>query len=422
VPRLLGVDIDARKVRISAANLRLRTARYLKSGEVSLPDGKEQRVAVLAEVLQQWKKDVSAEGVVVGLPLHYFSCRLLDMPLMARDDLRRGLVFELEKHLPLPVEEYVFDFLMTRGQNGIRTLVFSMKKDMAGAVMKAVTEAGLELVSLRSRTLDVLSSMGEVAGEKHMKGVFINATDDAYELAGIEDAGVVFAKSVPRTADLAEELDAAVLEYPGKVYVSGDIDQRTAEQFAAHKAQISTSFSLLSAYAKKTKLGLEFLPRELVKPKRDYYPYAIGGCAAAAVLFFLLTGFVIYFKDARTLRSIESQINAIKTRASGVIEARKKLDALRDDRKVLVDFQNSSNRAIKALKDLSGTVPDSAWIINLSLDEKGTIEMEGFAKKTSELVMALDKSGLFKSISFAAPIISREGEERFSLKLEVKGQ
>ena len=313
-----------------------------------------------------------------------------------------------------------FDFLMARGQNGVRTLVFSIKKDTAGAVMKAVTEAGLELVSLRCRTMDVLSSMREVAGEKHMKGVFINATDDAYEMACIEDSGVVFAKSMPRTADLAEELEDAVRDYPGKVYASGDIDQRTAEQFAAHKAQISPSFALLTAYAKKTKLGLEFLPRELMKPKKDYYPYAIGGCAAAAVLFFLLTGFVTYFKDARMLRSIESQINEIKTKASGVIEARKKLDALRDDRRVLVDFQNSSNRAIKSLKDLSVTVPDGAWIINLSLDEKGAIEMEGFAKKTSDLVMALEKSGLFKSISFAAPIISREGEERFSLKLEVK--
>ena len=420
MPRLLGVDIDARKVRISAADLRLRTARHLKSGEVSLPDGKEQRAAALTEVLQQWKKDVAAEGVVIGLPLHYFSCRLIDMPLMGREDLRRGLAFELEKHLPLPVEEYGFDFLMARGQNGVRTLVFSIKKDTAGAVMKAVTEAGLELVSLRCRTMDVLSSMREVAGEKHMKGVFINATDDAYEMACIEDSGVVFAKSMPRTADLAEELEDAVRDYPGKVYASGDIDQRTAEQFAAHKAQISPSFALLTAYAKKTKLGLEFLPRELMKPKKDYYPYAIGGCAAAAVLFFLLTGFVTYFKDARTLRSIESQINEIKTKASGVIEARKKLDALRDDRRVLVDFQNSSNRAIKALKDLSGTVPDGAWIINLSLDDKGAIEMEGFAKKTSDLVMALEKSGLFKSISFAAPIISREGEERFSLKLEVK--
>jgi Tfp pilus assembly protein PilN len=72
------------------------------------------------------------------------------------------------------------------------------------------------------------------------------------------------------------------------------------------------------------------------------------------------------------------------------------------------------------MRDLSRAVPADTWVINLSVDDKGNIEMEGFSRKTSDLVLALEKAGLFKSIAFAAPIISREGEERFSLKLEVK--
>jgi hypothetical protein len=48
--------------------------------------------------------------------------------------------------------------------------------------------------------------------------------------------------------------------------------------------------------------------------------------------------------------------------------------------------------------------------------------MEGFSRKTADLVLALEKSGHFRAISFSAPIISREGEERFSLKLEVKSR
>jgi len=76
--------------------------------------------------------------------------------------------------------------------------------------------------------------------------------------------------------------------------------------------------------------------------------------------------------------------------------------------------------AIRVLKDLTAVVPDNAWIINLVVDEKGLVEIEGFSRKTSDLVTALDKSKLFKNIAFAAPILFRDGEERFSLKFEVR--
>ena len=76
--------------------------------------------------------------------------------------------------------------------------------------------------------------------------------------------------------------------------------------------------------------------------------------------------------------------------------------------------------ATRVLKDLTKVVPDNAWIINLVVDEKGLVEIEGFSRKTSDLVTALDKSKLFANIAFTAPILSRDGEERFSLKFEVR--
>ncbi len=405
---------------MAAAELRFRTVRHLKSGEVLLGEDKKEWLGELTQALRQWKEEFSPDGVVIGLPLHYFSSRLIQMPLMAKDDLRRALHFELEKHLPLPVDEYVFDFLMAKGLNDVRTLVFSIKKDVVNALHKAVTDAGMELVSIRSRTIDLLNNMAEIGDEKRIKGIFINASDDDYEMAAIEDDGVVFMKRIPKDSDLAEELDHALQQFPGKVYASGEFEQLTLERFAPRKAQVYPPYALLSSYAKRKKFVLEFIPPELVREKKDYYPYAVAGLAGAAVVFFLLTGFVTYLKDVYTLNTIESQIKAIQTRASGVIETRKKLDAVQSERRALVDFLDRSNIAIKAMNDLSRTIPVDSWIINLTLDDKGGVELEGFSRKTSDVVLILEKSGLFKSISFSAPIISREGEERFSLKLEVK--
>jgi len=405
---------------MSVADRRLKRITYLRSEGIGLPTDKEEGNKALSEALQQWKSKYAPSGVVVGLPLQLFTCKLLDMPAINREDMRKALVFELEKHLPLAVDEYLFDFLMIRTGTGMKTLVFAVKKDAVSNLMKLITDAGLVVLSVRCRVMDVLTSMIGISHEKHMKGVFVLSTDDGYELAGMEDSLPRATKRISADADLDNALEVLRKDYPGKVYCSGPVDQLVAERFAITKSQITVPNALIYAFVHRSRLNLEFIPQELVRQKKDRYPYFIGGFAAAALCLYLLTGVVAYVKDARTLGRIESQIESIKSRASGVIEARKKLETLQDNRKTVLDFQNRSNLAIKVLKDLTTVVPDNAWIINLVVDEKGLVEIEGFSRKTSDLVTALDKSKLFKNISFAAPILSRDGEERFSLKFEVK--
>jgi len=333
--------------------------------------------------------------------------------------MRKALLFELEKHLPLAVDEYLFDFLMIKTGKGMKTLVFSIKKDAVNAIVKLVSDTGLEVLSCRCRVMDVLNSMIGISGEKNMKGIFVLATDDGYEIAGLEDSLPRSMKRITAGADLAETLEVFRKSYPGKVYCSGPVDQLIAERFAITKSQITVPNALIFSFVRRTRLNLEFIPQEFVRQKKDPYPYIIGGLALAALCLYPLTGFVAYYKDARALRRIESRIENIKATATGVIEARKKLEALQDDRKTLLAFQNRSNMATKVLKDLTTVVPDNAWIINLVVDEKGLVEIEGFSRKTSDLITALDKSKLFKNIAFAAPILSRDNEERFSLKFEV---
>lgn len=417
--RLLGLDIDSKYIRMSVAERQLKRITYLRSEGIGLPADRDQGNKALSEALQQWKNTYTPSGVVVGLSLQLFTCKLIEMPAMGREDMRKALLFELEKHLPLAVDEYLFDFLMIKTSKGMNTLVFSIKKEAVSAVVNLISAAGLEVLSVRCRVVDVLNSILGISHEKNMKGIFILATDNGYEMTGIENSMPLSIKRISAGADLAENLELFRKAYPGKVYCSGIVDQITAERFAMTKSQITVPNALIYSFVQRSRLNLEFIPQEFIKQKKDLYPHIIGGLAVAALALFLLTGFVAYYKDASTLRRIESRIETIKSKASGVIEARKKLEALQDNRKTLLAFQTRSNMAIRVLKDLTTIVPDNAWIINLVVDEKGFVEIEGFSRKTSDLVTALDKSKLFKNIAFAAPILSRDGEERFSLKFEV---
>ena len=421
--RILGVNFGAEVLDAEIADTaRFGTVKTVKSEKVTLPAGREERAAVIAETLNRWKKEYSLQAAVVGIPLQRFSCQIIDMPAMKKNDLKKALLFELEKYLPLPVDEYFFDFIAQPGEKGMsKVLVFSVKKDLAGEITDIMRAAGIEVLSIRCSAMTALCSLFEMTGGKKVSGLFVHSVDGAYEIAGIRNSIPVFLKGFPKNIDLVRELERLTVLYPGGVYFVGNIDGRTAEKFKGGKYQAPVPGALLRHMGKKTCLDLDFLPQDLVKKERDLYPYLAGGLAAAALTLFFLTGTVAYYKEWNLLRAIEARRSAVKTRAAAVFESRKKLNTLEGDRKVLRNFRGRSNAAVRVLRDLSEALPKDAWLISLSIDDKGKVEIEGFTKRTASVIAALEKSNVFRNVAFSAPIISREGEERFALKMEVEG-
>ena len=425
MPRILGVNVDSGSLNVSLIDSTFRSVKHIKTERTVLPESKEERNSGILEALTKWQKELMPAGVVIGLPLQNFSWRTIEMPSMKKSDMQHALYFELEKYLPLPMDEYIFDFLFAgsgkSGPNMVKVLVLSIKKDILNGLLKTVTEAGMEVLSVRCSTTDILCGVMDIAGEKRLNGIFLNVSDDAYEIVGLNDSLPMYMKKLPKAAAVKDEIAALATQYPGKLYVAGPADQAVTSEFDSRKFQVLAPDLVASSYVKKTFLNLNFLPAEFIKEKKDYYPYIVGGLAAATVLIFLVTGLLAWYKDWRAAEEVEARISAIKSKASGTIEAQKKRDLLQSDMSALLEFQNKSNVTIRVLSTLSKTLPKDAWLMNLSIDDKGKVEMEGFTKKTSNVVVALEKSNVFKNISFSAPIISKNQEERFALKMEVEG-
>jgi Tfp pilus assembly protein PilN len=427
MPKILGVNIDAGSLNASLIAAKFRSVKHVKSERTELPENKDERSRVIAALLSKWQRESMPAGVVIGLPLQNFSWRTIEMPVMKKADLKKALFFELEKYLPLPVDEYIYDFFVigrvTTAPNMVKIMVFSLKKELLNGLLRTVKEAGMEILSVRCSTIDILCGVIDISGEKGLHGIFVNAADDAYEVAGLHDSMPVYMKRIPKANpdDLADEIEKLARSHQAQLYITGSVDQSAIARFNSRKFQLLTPDLIASSYVKKPYLNLNFLPHEFIKQKKDYYPYMIGGLAAATLLVFLLTGAVVYYKDRSALKNTESKIASIKSKASGVMEAEKKLDILRNERSVLLDFQNRSNLSVKVLSTLSKILPTDTWLISISIDDKGKVEMEGFAAKTADLVVALEKSKTFRNVSFSAPIISKGKEERFAIKMEAGG-
>lgn len=417
--RILGVNFSPGGLHAAVIESRFGMARPVKSEDVVMPEKPEEHAGFITDTFIRWKKEHLPDGVVIGLPLQHFSHHLVDMPAMGRADMKKALLFEMEKYLPLPVEEYIFDFLAMPAEKGrVKALVFSVKRDYVNSVLKPVKEAGMDILSIRCRTLSALAGLLDVAGEKAINGIFVTITDSSYEIAGLKNSMPAYMKGFMKKIDLSLELERLMVLYPGKVYFTGNIAPSIAEKFNSRKFEISVPNALAGSEVKKTFLNLDFLPEEFARKKKDPYPYIVGGLAAASLVVFLLTGLVAYYKEWSALRTIEERRAALKSKSSGVIEARRKLNLLQNDRKVLMGFAGRSNLATKVLADLSEVLPNNVWLINVSIDDKGKVEIEGFTQKTANLVDAFEKSKAFTKVSFSAPIIAKEGEERFALKME----
>jgi hypothetical protein len=218
---------------------------------------------------------------------------------------------------------------------------------------------------------------------------------------------------------VTEEIERLSLLYPGKIYFMGHAEPSIVEIFDGRKFEMPAANALALSEVKKLRYPLNFLSPEHLRRKPDPYPFIIGGFAAATLLLYLLTGMVGSYKDWRALRSIEAKRAAMRTKEAGMIEERKKLESLQSDGRILLDFLGRSNAATRALKELSDVLPKDAWLVSFSADEKGKVEIEGFTKRTSDLVIAIEKSRAIRNVSFSSPIVAKDGEERFSLKLEV---
>jgi hypothetical protein len=420
VRRILGVSLENDSVSGAAVDARLRGAKTVELEAVALPAEAGERAEYITETLKRWKREYAPCGVVIGLPLKNFSHQLIDMPTMSRPDMMRALHFELEKYLPVAVDEYLFDFVsMPREKGRAAVLVFSIKREVVNRIAGYAKEAEMDVLSIRAGTAVSLSILMDVADKKDISGLFVNITGSACELVGLKNSLPVYVKGLPMGDGVADEIERLSVLYPGGIYFMGDAEPSIIEKFNGRKFEMPAANALALSEVKRMRYPLNFLPPDLVRRKPDPYPVIIGGFAAATLLLYLLTGMVGYYKDWRALRSIEVKRAAIRSKEAGMLKERKKLESLQSDGRVLLDFLGRSNTAIRALKELSDVLPKDAWLVSFSADEKGKVEIEGFTKRTSDLVIAIEKSRAIRNVSFSSPIVAKDGEERFSLKLEV---
>jgi type IV pilus assembly protein PilM len=172
----IGIDIGTRTITVAEVKNAKGGPLVTNFGGVELPvdavrEGEILDVAAVSEALKELlgSAKVSSKKVWLGVANQRVVVRQVDLPWMEEKELRASLRYQVQEHIPIPVEEAELDvhivdeFVTEEGDRMQRLLLVAGHKDMVAAHVDAATGAGLKPIGVDLNPFSVLRSMGDVS-------------------------------------------------------------------------------------------------------------------------------------------------------------------------------------------------------------------------------------------------------------------
>ena len=183
----VGIDIGTRTITLAEVRLVRGAPTITNFGGVELPqdavrEGEILDTQVVASSLKELlgSTKISTKKVHLGVANQRVVVRQLDLPWTEPKDLRASLRYQVQEHLPIPVEEAELDvhvveeFTTEDGERFQRLLLVGAHRDMVAAHVDSVSAAGLKPVSVDLNPFAVLRSMGSTQRLDHGSEVVID--------------------------------------------------------------------------------------------------------------------------------------------------------------------------------------------------------------------------------------------------------
>ena len=172
----VGIDIGTRTITLAQVKLVKGSPTITNFGGTELPPDcvREGEILDTAAVAAALKDLVSRTGtrdkkVWLGVANQRVVVRQLDLPWIDPKERRQSLRYQVQEHLPIPVEEAEIDshvveeFTTEGGERFMRLLLVAGHRDMVNAHTDVATQAGLKPLGVDLNPFAVLRSMGSTS-------------------------------------------------------------------------------------------------------------------------------------------------------------------------------------------------------------------------------------------------------------------
>jgi Tfp pilus assembly protein PilN len=436
VSDVIGLALRDGRVDVVALRLGLRARRVLAAFGVPADD--DAAAAIRGRLADA---GVRARRVHVGLPRRAVVAKAVELPPVPGSDLRQMVGFELERHLPFPPADAVFDFETLDAGNGrpVRVLLVAVERRSHERVRQLLRDVGLtpRLVTVGIHSLARVLETDEVRGRIVL---WLEATDA--ELAVVVRGRVVGSRAFPLpaegdvrgqvlTTELARTL-AALPEADRAELVEVVVGGLPPPALSVDALPVRTSGAAPPGVATPEDASLPALAVAMERPgKRPFvanllpddlrprpFPWPLAATAALALLTVgigLAIPAVTFFKERRALAALENGIARLAPEVRKAEQLAAEVERARREVATLRSFEDQGLRPLPVLQELTGTLPGDAWLTNLSVDRNG-LELGGFANAASQLIPLLEASPGLERVEFTSPVTKGRDREQFRLR------
>lgn len=381
----------------------------------------------------------------VSLPRSWAVVKEIDLPPAVGEDLSQMVAFELERHLPYPIEEALYDFRLRPTAKHLpkRIIVVAVERRTIDQVLKLADELGLRLLSIDLAPHALLSLVKPPAKDSHVG--LVHVAEEKADLLFLEGPRLRLSRSIALNGVVdqitAEEIrrSLGLLRWNSldALWLSGDeaeglLSSPSLSAFGAdpslppYSPRALKALPLLdgnspglalpalaSAWGRRPQSNL--LPPER-RPRRPHWSH-VATAISLLVTIALGVGVLVIqgWQERRSLSRLNQAINALEPQVKTVEQLSLELGRHRKLVASFKDLERAGFQPLPVLKELTELIPQDAWLSNVSMDAKG-VELTGQATQASLLIPLLENSPLLERVEFASPVTRGRDKEQFRIR------
>jgi Tfp pilus assembly protein PilN len=391
----LGISIGDHQIALVYLKGTLRGIRCVASSILSLEKDvhvdRKLHAAGLAVAEFMRENRIGSPSIYVGLPAAAAMFREIEFPAAVRQSLGTTLTYELEKYIPISIDEIYFDYHVAgpAGENRIAVLLMVVKRidldhylDFCRGISGGVN--GIEIASTA-----LSNSLLHFSGGKSTRDL----GDDFLML--LKGAG-------PSETSHAEHAD------------------RLMKTFDLTSEALLPAFGLALKGMRSVAVDINLLPTEYRRrPNRTGY-YTMMVLAVLVLVSFSAWAGSYWVHRNMVSRALNAELVRLTSEMAGIQKTQARIDRIDRQLSELNALNERYTPVSDILRELTQVLPETAWVREFQLDD-GKIRLQGYADSASELISLLEASPFFRDVYFTSAIVKeKDGRERFHISLEME--
>ncbi len=320
--------------------------------------------------------------IFLGIPGNLTIFKTIEFPTAVKENLRSTLRYEMEKYVPIPIDDILFDYQI-------------LSEDKTRKRIKILLAVG------KKREIAPYLDFSDT-----LKGGVSGIEPDSTGFANF----IAYDKKI-RSFNSDKELFEA-LRSNAEAWEQNRITDISNESV--------TAYGLALKGLSDVPLKINLLPPESQKkPGRAGY-YMMIILIMLVILSGIGWGGSHILRQKLILKELNEEMKHLTSEVKNIDRIQSSFKELEDRLDYLNNLQQNRVSGLNILREMTQLIPETAWIQDLSFSEKG-IQISGYATSASELIPILEDSPLFKDVVFLSTITKeKDGKERFRIGLKLE--